>query len=122
MTNNLPIRIYVNKIENRITSKIQLRYYIELLTHEAMKLLGSTKSKLIKITNGKDVPPLEITEVVLAHFNIINDDYQHDSGVLYRFISNESLGKLFEISPKKIIFLETFNSEFLFTQVWLTVY
>ena len=109
MTNNLPIRIYVNKIENRITSKIQSRYYIELLTHEAMKLLGSTKSKIIKIKNGKDVPPLETTEVVLAHFNIINDDYQHDSGVLYRFISNESLGKLFEISPKKIIVLETFN-------------
>lgn len=55
------------------------------------------------------MPPLETTEVVLAHFNIINNDYQHDSGVLYRFISNESLGKLFEISPKKIIVLETFN-------------
>ena len=82
-----------------------------------MKLLGKTKSKLIEIKNGKDVLHLETTEVVLVHFNIINDDYQHDSGVLYRFISNELLVKLLEISPKKIIFLETFNSEFSFTQV-----
>ena len=82
-----------------------------------MKLLGKTKSKLIEIKNGKDVLYLETTEVVLVHFNIINDDYQHDSGVLYRFISNESLVKLLEISPKKIIFLETFHSEFSFTQV-----
>ena len=86
-----------------------------------MKLLGKTKSKLIEIKNGKDVLPLETTEVVLVHFNIINDDYQNDSGVLYRFISNESLVKLLEISPKKIIFLETFNSKFSFTQVWFTV-
>ena len=86
-----------------------------------MKLLGKTKSKLIEIKNGKDVLPLETTEVVLVHFNIINDDYQHDSGVLYRLISNESLVKLLEISPKKIIFLETFNSKFSFTQVWFTV-
>ena len=86
-----------------------------------MKLLGKTKSKLIEIKNGKDVLPLETTEVVLVHFNIINDDYQNDSGVLYRFISNDSLVKLLEISPKKIIFLETFNSKFSFTQVWFTV-
>ena len=86
-----------------------------------MKLLGKTKSKLIETKNGKDVLPLETTEVVLVHFNIINDDYQNDSGVLYRFISNESLVKLLEISPKKIIFLETFNSKFSFTQVWFTV-
>ena len=86
-----------------------------------MKLLGKTKSKLIEIKNGKDMLPLETTEVVLVHFNIINDDYQNDSGVLYRFISNESLVKLLEISPKKIIFLETFNSKFSFTQVWFTV-
>ena len=86
-----------------------------------MKLLGKTKSKLIEIKNDKDVLPLETTEVVLVHFNIINDDYQNDSGVLYRFISNDSLVKLLEISPKKIIFLETFNSKFSFTQVWFTV-
>ena len=39
------IKIYVNKIENRITFKIKNGYYLELLTPEAMKLLGSTESK-----------------------------------------------------------------------------
>ena len=47
-----------------------------------MKLLGSTKSKVTKDENGEDVPHLEITEVVLVHRNIVNNDYQHDSRIL----------------------------------------
>ena len=42
---NPPIEIYVNKIENKITFKIKSGYYLELLTPETMKLLGSTESK-----------------------------------------------------------------------------
>ena len=59
--------IYVNKIENRITFKIKTGYYLQLLTPETMKLLGSTKSKITKNKNGENVPHLEITEVVLMH-------------------------------------------------------
>ena len=47
-TVNLSIRIYINKIENRITFQIKTGYYLQLLTLETMKLLGSTKSKLLK--------------------------------------------------------------------------
>ena len=57
--------IYVNKIENRITFKIKTGYYLELLTPEIMKLLGSTKSKITKVENVENVPHLEILEVVL---------------------------------------------------------
>ena len=64
---NPSIRIYVNKTENRITFKIQTGYYLELLTPETMKLLGSTESKISKDENGENVPHLEITEVVLVH-------------------------------------------------------
>ena len=46
---NPSIRIYVNKIENRITFKIKTGYYLELLTPEKMKLLGSTENKITKI-------------------------------------------------------------------------
>ena len=74
-TNIPPIQIYVNKIENRITFKIKNGYSLELLTPETMKLLGSTKNKIIKDKNGESVPHLEITEVVLVHCNIINNDY-----------------------------------------------
>ena len=42
-TNNPSIRIYVNKIENRITFKIKTGYWLELLTPETMKLLGGNK-------------------------------------------------------------------------------
>ena len=56
--------IYVNKIENRITFKIKTRYYLELLIPETVKLLGRTKSKITKDENGKNVPHLEITEVI----------------------------------------------------------
>ena len=82
--------------------KIKAGYYLELLTHESMKLLGSTKSKVTKDENGENVPHLEITEVILVHYNVINNDYQHDSGVLYTFIPNRLFGQLLDISPKKI--------------------
>ena len=83
VTDNPPIRIYVNKIENKITFRIKTGYHLELLTPKTMKSFGSTKSKLIKDKNGENVPHLEITEVVLIHCNIVNKVYQQDSRVLY---------------------------------------
>ena len=52
---NSLIRIYINKIEKRITFKIKAGYHLELLIPEAMKLLGSTKSKITKDNNGENV-------------------------------------------------------------------
>ena len=119
-TDNPSIRIYVNKIENRITFKIKTGYYLKLLTTEITKLLGSTKSKITKDENGENVPHLEITEAVLIHRTIVNNDYQHDSRVLYIFVPNKSFGQLLHISPKNFIFLKTFNSEFSYNEVWFT--
>ena len=53
---NSRIRIYVNKIENRITFKTKRGYYLKYLTPEAIKLLGRTKSKIKKNENGENVP------------------------------------------------------------------
>ena len=78
-TDNPWIRKYVNKIENRITFKVKAGYYLDFLTPETMKLLGSTKSKITKNENGETVPHLELTELVLVHCNIVNNDYEHDS-------------------------------------------
>ena len=77
------VQIYVNKIENRITFKIKNGYSLELLTKETMKLLGSTENKIAKDKNGENVPHLEVTEVVLVPWNIVNNDYQQDPRVLY---------------------------------------
>ena len=50
---------------------------------ETMELCGSTKSKTTKDEIGENVPHLEITEVVLVHCNIDNNDYQQHSRVFY---------------------------------------
>ena len=78
---NPSVQIYVNKIENRVTFKIKNGYSLELLTPETMKLLGSTKNKITKDKNGENITHLEITEVVLVHCNIVDNDYQQDSRV-----------------------------------------
>ena len=119
-TDKPSIQIYVNKIENRITFKTKNGYSLELLTKETMKLLGSTKNKITKDKNGENVPHLEITEVVLVHCNMVNNDYQHDSRVLYTFVPNKSFGSLLDISPSNHIFLKTFNSEYNEIIVWFT--
>ena len=67
----------MNKIKNRTTYKIKKGYYLELLTNETMKLLGSTENK-IKDEKDENVSHLEITEVILVHCNIGNNDYQQD--------------------------------------------
>ena len=51
-----------------------------------MKLLGSTENDITKDKNGENVPHLDITEVLLVHCNIVNNDYQQDSRVLYTLV------------------------------------
>ena len=66
-----------------------------------MKLFVRIKCRIIKYEDGENVSFLEITEVVLVHCNILNNDYQQDSRVLYTFGPNKSFGQLLDISPKK---------------------
>ena len=98
------VQIYVNKIENRITFKIKNGYSLELLTSDTMKLLGSTENKITKVKNSENMPHLESTEVVLVHCDIVNNDYEQDSRVLYTFVPNKSFRSLLEISPTNHIF------------------
>ena len=60
MTDNPSIRKYINKIENRFTFETNTRNYLERLTSEIIKLLGNTKNKITKDSNGENVPHLEI--------------------------------------------------------------
>ena len=93
---------------------------MELLTPETMKLIGSTESKITKDKNGENVPHLEIVELVLIHCNIVNNNYQQNSRILFAFVPNKPFGSLLEISPPNHIFLKTFNSEFQEIKVWFT--
>ena len=82
-----------------------------------MKLLGSTERKITQDNNGKNVP-LKITELALVHRNIVNNDYQQDSKILYIFVPNKPFSSLLEISSRNHIFLKIFNSEFRQIKIW----
>ena len=55
--------------------------------------------------------------VVLVHFNIVNNNYQQNSRVLYIFIPNKLFDQLLDIPRKNFIFLKTFESEFSYIEV-----
>ena len=73
-----------------------------------MNLLGSTKRKITKNENRENVPHFKITEVVLVHCNIVNNDHQQDSRVLYTFVPNKLFGPLLHISPQKLYIFKHF--------------
>ena len=120
LTENPPIQIYPNKIKNRIVFKIKTGYKLELLTPETMRLLGSTKKDVDKDKNGEIVPKLESVEVVLVHCNLVKNDYQHTSKVLFSFVPNKQFGQLINISPNTLTMMNTVNTEFSHIEVWFT--
>ena len=93
-TDKPSVQIYANNIENRVTFKTKDGHALELLTLETMKLLGSTKNEITKDKNSENVPHLEITEVILVHCNIVNNNYQQDLKVFYTFVPNKPFGSL----------------------------
>lgn len=53
--------------------------YLELLTPENMELIESTKNEVTRDKNGEKIPHIKVTEVLLVHYNTVNNDYQNDS-------------------------------------------
>ena len=113
------MQIYTNKIKNRIVFKIKTSYEFELLYRKTMKLLGSTKKDVDEDKYGEDALKLESVEVFLVHCNLINNNYQQASKVLFTFVPNEQFGQLVNISPHSLTMLNTTNTEFSSTEVWL---
>ena len=117
---NAPILIYANTINNRIVFKIKTGYKLELLSKETMKLLGSTKDIIGSDKNSENVPRLENVEIVLVHFNLVNNGYQKHSRVLFTFVPSKQYGQLISISPHSLVFLKTMNTEFSEIDIWFT--
>ena len=113
MTDNPPLRICVNEIDNKILLKIKTGYYLQLLTFDRKKLLESNKSKITKDENGENVLHLEVTEVALVHCNIVNKDHYQDC----RAVPNKSFGQLLDIFFKSFLFLKSLSSEFPYIKV-----
>ena len=78
-----------------------------------MKVLGSTKEDVDQDKDREYVPKLESVEVVLAHCNLVNNNYQH-------FVPNKQLGQLRNIAPHSLTMLNTTNTEFSFVEVWFS--
>ena len=95
-------------------------YKLELLTPEIMRLLGSTKKDVDSDKNSENLPKLESVEVVLVHCNLVENDYQHSSKVLFSFVPNKQFGQLINISPHSLTMMNTVNTEFSFVEVWFT--
>ena len=77
-----------------------------------MKLLGSTKDSIDPDKNGENVPRLENIEVVLVHFNLVNNSYQQARRVLFTFVTTKQYGQIISISPHSLVFLKTMNTHF----------
>ena len=117
---NPPIQIYPKKIKNIIVFKIKAGYKLELLTPETMKLLGSTKKDVDLDKNSENIPKLESVEVVLVHYNLVKNDCQHLSKVLFSFVPDKQFRQLINISPNTLTLMNTINTEFSFIEVWFT--
>ena len=100
--------------------KIKTGYKLELLSKETMKLLGSTRDITDADKNGENVPRLENVEAVLVHYNLVNNNYQQHSRVLFTFVPNKQYGQLISISPHSLVFLKTVNTDFSEIEIWFT--
>ena len=119
VTENPPVQIYPNEIKTRIVFNIKTGYKLELLS--TMKLLGSAKKDVDQDKSGEDVPKLESVEVVLVHFNLVNNNYQQASKVLFNFVANKQFGQLINNSPHLLTMLGRTNTYFSFIEVWFTI-
>ena len=104
VTDNSPAQIYHNKIK--------VKYKLELLSPETIESLGSTKKDADRVKDGEDVPKLESVEVVLVHCNLVNNNYQQLSKVLFACVPAKQFRQLINISPHSLTMLTRTNTEF----------
>ena len=120
ITDVSPVLIYVNEINNRIVFKIKSGYKLELLSKETMRLLGSSANSIDIDKNSELVSKLESVDLILVHCNLVNNNYQQASKVLFTFVPNKKYGQLITVSPHSLIMSKTVNTEFSFIEIWFT--
>ena len=92
--------------------EIKDRYKLELQTSGTMKLFGSTKELRDKTKKGEKVPSLKVVEVVLVQCNLVDNQYQQKSEVLYIFTLNKYYAYLLIVETCNLVFLKTYNTDF----------
>ena len=111
-----PILIYANRISNRVTFRIKADHKLELLTNEAIRLLGD--GPIIDTTkNGENVPKLEIVRNVLVFCNLVQNVYLQDSKLLFSFVLNFRFASLLSITPQVLKYCDTVDSIFDYIEI-----
>ena len=85
-----------------------------------MQLSGSSKKVIDKNNDGEVVPRLETVEVVLVLCNLVNNNYQQASKMLFTFVPNKQFDQLITITPHSPTMLKTANAKLAFIQIWFT--
>ena len=94
----------------RLVFKVKYGYRLELQTPETMKLFGCTKKLIDKTKNGENVLSLEVVVVVFIECNLVDNQYQQKSKVLYTFLPNKSYAYLLNVESSSLMLLKTYNS------------
>ena len=77
-----------------------------------MKLLGSTKKLKNKTKERENNPSLEAAKLVSVQCNLVDNQYQQKSEILYTFTPSKSYVYLLHVEPSNLVFLKTYNTEF----------
>ena len=120
LINTSHVEIYTNEVKNRTAFKIKTGYKLETLSLETTKLLRSTKTNIDQDKDDENLPKLWSVEVVLVHCNLVNNNYQQASKVLFTFVLNKQLGQLNATASHSLRMSNTTNKEFSSIQVWFT--
>ena len=99
------------RIKNRLVFKIKDGHYLELQTPKTIKLFGSTKKLIEKTKNEENVTSLEVLEVVLVQYNLVDHQYQQKYEVLYTFTSNKSYAYLLNVESNTSVFRKNYYTE-----------
>ena len=119
MTENPPVQIYVNNIKNTCFQN-KNRLQIRIANSWINQIVRKHKNICDEGKDGENVPKLESVEDVLVHCNLVKNDYQHTSKVLFTFVPNKQFGQLINISPHSLTMMNTGNTEFSSVEVWFT--
>ena len=108
-------------MKSRIVFKIKTGYKLEQLSPETIKLSESAKKDVDQDKDGENVSKLESLEVALVHCNLVNNNYQQASEILFTFVPNKQFGQLIDILSHSLTMLNTTNTELSFIEVWFMI-
>ena len=106
------MHFYIDRINNRSVLKMKDWYKLKLQTPGTIKSFSWAKKLIHKAKYGENVASIEVVQVVLVQCNLVDNQYQKKSEVLYMFTPNNSNNYLLNVEPSNLTFLKTYKTEF----------